>query len=338
MPQFYRLPDTMANWPWPRRVNPFYEEVSAESSKWLRSFKAFDEKGQIMLDKCNFGLLASLSYPNVDRDHLRVACDLMMLFFVIDEYTDAADTAGAQEIANLTIDGIVHPWRQAAPGEHVVGEITRQRRALKYATPTAQARFLEAWSSYALAVVEQTKDRQEDRARNMEEYLAVRRYTIGARPCFALAELRLDLPSELINHPLVEELAGCVIDLIILDNNLASYTLEYVTADMHNIIAVAMHEKELDLDGGAECLAREHAKRVDRFLSIWPEVSTLDFGSGAVNEDFRTYLDHLANWPRANDCWNFESGRYFGENGWRAKKERVVGLAPLKECVQLSQL
>ena len=42
------IPDTMVDWPWPREINPHYEEVSAKSTAWIYTFcnsiKSFDLK------------------------------------------------------------------------------------------------------------------------------------------------------------------------------------------------------------------------------------------------------------------------------------------------------
>ncbi len=42
----FRIPDTLTYWPWPRKINPHYEEVKAASDAWFRSFKAFGPKAQ----------------------------------------------------------------------------------------------------------------------------------------------------------------------------------------------------------------------------------------------------------------------------------------------------
>lgn len=49
------LPETMANWPWPRAINPHYEQIKAESNAWFYSFKAFTPKSLYAFDKCDFG-------------------------------------------------------------------------------------------------------------------------------------------------------------------------------------------------------------------------------------------------------------------------------------------
>lgn len=75
------IPDTLANWPWPRSLNPHYETVSAASLDWLWSFQIFPPKAQLAFKKCDYGkhhvkdagiisdtdfegLLAGMAYPN----------------------------------------------------------------------------------------------------------------------------------------------------------------------------------------------------------------------------------------------------------------------------------
>jgi len=51
----FRLPDPLAQWPWPRKLNPHYAEVKPVSEAWLRSFETLDDKSQRSFDRCNFG-------------------------------------------------------------------------------------------------------------------------------------------------------------------------------------------------------------------------------------------------------------------------------------------
>jgi Delta6-protoilludene synthase len=54
--------------------------------------------------------------------------------------------------------------------------------------------------------------------RSIQEYLEVRRDTIGAKPSFAILELDMDLPDEAVHHPVIEELSIVTIDMILLGN------------------------------------------------------------------------------------------------------------------------
>ena len=50
----FRLPDTVHNWPWPRRLNPHYLECKAESQSWCEAFNAFSPKAQTAFNRCDF--------------------------------------------------------------------------------------------------------------------------------------------------------------------------------------------------------------------------------------------------------------------------------------------
>ncbi|OCH85712.1 terpenoid synthase [Obba rivulosa] len=327
------LPPTMASWPLSRQINPYYEPVAEESAEWFRSFAAFSPDAQKAFDRCKFGLLAALSYPTLNREHYRAACDLMNLFFVFDEYTDTVDEVEARRLADISMDALRNPEKPRPAGECLIGEVTRQfwSHAIKNASPTSRRRFEAAWDRFTTSVVDQARDRTNacsGHIRTVEEQFAIRRYTIGAEPCYALAELPIDLPDDVWSNPVIDTLRKDITDIIFLDNDLASYNKEQAADDdLHNIITIAMHEKQLDLDGALSWLAAEHKTRVDRVLETWKQVEKLEF-SPDVNTAVAFYIDHLLNWPRANDCWNFESGRYFGRDGLRVQRERVVELLP----------
>ncbi|KAI0642461.1 terpenoid synthase [Trametes meyenii] len=324
----FRLPDTLADWPLPRRINVHYPEVSEESIVWIRSFNAFSPAAQQIFERGNFGKLAALLYPTFDRDQYRVACDCINIFFLYDDHTDALDAQGVSDFMNTAMDALLHPEKPRPIGESLVGEVTRDfwSRAITYATATARRRFIASWVDYAKAVVEQAKDRDEHRVRTIEEHFALRWGTAGVLPCFAIAELALDIPDDVHQHPLVQALRENVVDVIIFDNDIVSYKKELQAGDEnHNFITVVMRQQHVDLDRALMWLADQHRQRTERVLSLLPQLASLPY-SEEIKRDLAAYVDHIANWPRAHSCWNFESGRYFGDDGLRIQRERTVTL------------
>lgn len=63
-PKMFYLPDTMANWPWPRLISPHYEAVKIEAEAWFRSFKAVDPGTLKEFNKCDPGS----SYVTTSKD------------------------------------------------------------------------------------------------------------------------------------------------------------------------------------------------------------------------------------------------------------------------------
>ena len=61
------IPDTMSTWPWPRKINPLYEEVEAESIAWMESFKPYTPESQTAHNKGDVGRLAALVFGDLPR-------------------------------------------------------------------------------------------------------------------------------------------------------------------------------------------------------------------------------------------------------------------------------
>ena len=85
-----------------------------------------------------------------------------------------------------------------------------------------------------------------------------------------------------------------------------------------------MHHLGLDLDGAVEWAASYHRDAQKRFLDAMKLVPS--FGSAAVDVELETYINRIAFWVRANYCWSFEGGRYFGDRGVEYQTTRRVPL------------
>ncbi|KAI0292657.1 isoprenoid synthase domain-containing protein [Multifurca ochricompacta] len=180
MSNTFYIPDVLENWKWPRRINPHYLEVKAETAAWMKSFGAFSPKVQAARDLCDFctshyilfRLVSSLAYPFYDKARLRTACDLMAVFLLFDEYSDVANEDEVQEMVNITMDALRNPHTPRPEGEWIVGEVTRQfwELGIKTASPQSQKRFIETFGSYMKTAVQQAADRTNKNIPTIEEY------------------------------------------------------------------------------------------------------------------------------------------------------------------------
>ena len=89
------IPNVLARWPWPRRINPNYAVLKEEASTWITSFQAFGPKAQDAYNRCDIGkpcpscsvriliclidLLACLIYPVARKG--RVTADTLIKVF-----------------------------------------------------------------------------------------------------------------------------------------------------------------------------------------------------------------------------------------------------------------
>ena len=86
-----------------------------------------------------------------------------------------------------------------------------------------------------------------------------------------------------------------------------------------------MHQFNTDLEGAMKWVVDYHTEVETKFLD---GLKRLPSWGHDVDLQVQQYVYGLANWPRCNDCWNFESGRYFGSKGKEVQKTRLVPLYP----------
>jgi len=327
LPQFY-LPDPLAQWPWPRKLSEHYTKVKPESDEWLRSFQALDAKSQRSFDLCNFSLLGSLVYPLLDKDGVRLACDLMALFFIYDEFTDKVDGDGARLYAKMVMDAIRNPHKDRPQGEPKLGEIARQfwLRTIKVSSPAAQTRFITSFSEYVFAVIDEASDRAKGHIRGTEDYLKLTRLTAGGYPAFVAVEAGLNIPNEVMAHPALESLRSLAAESLVLTNDMYSFNIEQASGHGgHNIVTVVMNEKGVDLDGALAWLGEYHGEVLSKFQA---QSRTLPSWGPAIDTDVETFGERLGYWIRGIDCWSLETERYFGTKGPEIQKHRLVTLLP----------
>ncbi|KAI0650908.1 terpenoid synthase [Trametes meyenii] len=331
-PAYYlHLPDFMSNWPWPRKIHPLYEEVTAESSAWLKSFAPFTPESQFAFDMCDLGRLAALGYPEASREHLRIGVDLMNVFFVIDEYTDVESASAVREMVEVVIDATYHPEKPRPAGESILGEMTRQlaQRLVCASTSEATAHFLNSFSAYLRSVVCQAEERCEGVSRSIDSYIKIRRENSGGRPSFSPVELRLRIPDEVFYAPSVVELQSCILDMITTINDVLSYNREQATGnDDYNLLTVVMRELSINFDDAIVWVMDYHNAVAKKFIEGLNNLPS--FGSH-VDAQLQEYLQGIANWPRCVDSWSFESKRYFGEQGLEYQRTRLVPLLQRRE-------
>ncbi|KAK0716048.1 terpenoid synthase [Lasiosphaeris hirsuta] len=328
-----KLPDFLDYWPWQREINPYYEEVKAEANAWAHSFGFFDKKSQDAFDRCDFSKLAMLTYPYMNKAQARSACDLMVLFYVFDEYTDIKDEHGARKIADMVMDALRNPSKPRPAGELQIAELARQywARASAIASPMTRKHFIDTFQQFTDAVVEQAADRESDRVRTIAEFWALRDHTGGCLPSFNLIEFDLDFPDELYNHGQLEQLREIANRSVAACNDIYSYNIERARGHaLHNIVTVAMYEKDIDVGEVMVYLNDWHNSILADFLRIRDEVQVMarrEYGD-AVAKQVAFYVDGLARWIRGSDDWHFEGQRHFGEMGPQIRLAKEILVLP----------
>ncbi|KAJ6519123.1 terpenoid synthase [Mycena sanguinolenta] len=333
MPPKITLPDILANWPWPRALNPHYAACRIESQRWSSQFHVFSPKAQRAFDLCDPSLLASLAYPTVDHARCRVVCDLLYIFGMFDDCSDAMDAKTVQQWVDIIMDALRNPHLPRPSEEPIIGEIIRSfwSNATGVVSTTAQKHFLDEFEMYTKAVVDQARDRDQFVFRDVESYMVLRRNNLGAKPAFALLEMEMEMPQDVFEHSALAKLRQLSVDMICLANDLYSFNVEQSKGDDHNIVTLMILHEKLSVQEAIDRVSTIYDDLAAQFLAVFNSLPSFD--SAAVDSMVRHYVDGLGNWIRANDCWSFETWRYFRDDGLRIQKERSIDLLPRDKIV-----
>ncbi|EPT00598.1 hypothetical protein FOMPIDRAFT_1023716 [Fomitopsis schrenkii] len=321
------IPDLVSHCTIPVRCNRNWRLASVESKQWLFRGGDLTQKKRDAFHGLKAGYLTSMCYPLAGYPQLRVCCDFMNYLFHLDNLSDEMDDRGTLGTAIKVMDPLYHP--EASRPTTRVGKLTKDywRRLIQTGSPGAQQRFIETFDMFFQAITEQARDRANGLIPDLESYIAIRRDTSGCKPCWALIEYanNLDLPWEVMDHPIVRGLGEAANDLVTWSNDIFSYNVEQSKGDTHNMIIVVQKQQGLDLQSAVDFVGDLCKHSIDRFHFLR---ENLPSWGPEIDRDLAIYVDGLADWITGSLKWSFESERYFGKQGLEVKRTRVVTLLP----------
>ncbi|CAE6435561.1 unnamed protein product [Rhizoctonia solani] len=315
------------------KTNPHHREAEIESYQWFDSYGIHTGTKRQRFFGSGFGLMTAMCYPECNFARFRLTMDLVLWLFAFDDMTDggALDSVeGMRRAVDVTMKSLREPdspppkFKVAATVQHCY------KRMRQDGNPAMLRRFVDALDFYTQACFQQKVYRSTDTIPTIEEYIQLRRDTSAMKIGFAILEytLDLDLPDEVADHPLVTELALAGNDILTWANDIYSFPVEFARGDTHNLVCIAMHHNNLDLDGAIEFVNQLTRKRLDEYVEI--KANLPSFGSG-LDEQVARYLEGIEYCVQGFIDWTFMTPRYFGSEAAKVKETGVVNImAPIK--------
>ncbi|KAF7325813.1 Terpene-synth-C domain-containing protein [Mycena kentingensis (nom. inval.)] len=327
-PTKFVLPDLVSHCDFPIRHSRFKKRVETETKRWLfRGDNLQSPKIRARFHGLKCGTLSSMCYPAAGYPQLRVCNDFLTYLFHIDNLSDDMNNCGTRETADEVLNSLYHP--NSYRGTARVGKMTRDyyKRMILTAAPGTQQRFISTFDMFFQSITTQAEDRARGIMPDLQSYIELRRDTSGCKPSFALIEYanNLDIPDEVMEHPLLESLTEAANDLVTWSNDIFSYNVEQSKGDTHNMIPIVMHEQGLDLQSAVDFVGELCKQTIDRFAE--DRAALPSFGA-KIDRDVAIYVDGLANWIVGSLHWSFMTERYFAKSGAIVKQSRVVELLP----------
>jgi len=211
---------------------------------------------------------------------------------------------------------------------------------------TCVSRFINGFDVYMKSMIKEAEDRENKRVRTVDDYLQLRRETFAAQASISFLSFGLELPEEVLLHPVMQNLTLASMDILLIINvslefgRVCKLTDIFVFQDMHsypielsrgiafhNIITSIIHEYHLDVPAAMKWLEEFGRQRIATFLNGIKEIPSW---GPEIDSKVRKYINDMGYLVRGTDAWCYESERYWGGRGKEIRTTRMVTIWPEK--------
>ncbi|GJJ14034.1 hypothetical protein Clacol_008291 [Clathrus columnatus] len=335
-PGFF-IPDLWAHCPYPVLYQKNGDEVGATSEKWVQdSCRVITPLLRQTITRLGAPQLAAYCYNQCSDERFRLVCDFMITLFLLDDLSDDLATQDSEIFSDIVMNALHFPesYRptQSKGKEQPILELDCSKLTRDYwlrmstgTTPAVQARIVEDVEQYLIAVHLQAQYRDSGDIPSLEEYIEHRRMSSGCKPLFHIIEysLNIEIPEEVLTHPLMVTMKNCVNDFVAFSNDIFSYNVEQARGDEHNMITVMMKKYNLDLQSAVNRvgdLCIDAIKTYQKARADFPS-----FGP-TVDRDLESFFHGLQSWMSGSIEWSFVTPRYLGPNRHEIREHKWVTL------------
>ncbi|KAG2151672.1 terpene synthase [Suillus bovinus] len=275
------------------------------------------------------GYLASACYPDADAFRLKVCTDFLGWSFKMDDWLkiDRLDVNDAWGVRDCCMSAFRDPVNFQT--EQYSGKVCKSffSRFKEGGGPGRTERLIHGMDLWFISAAKEMDNRAKGHVHNVDSYIELRRDSSGCMACFAFIEFscQIDLPNEVVSHPVIMALEQAANDTVSWSNDILSYNREQSHRSTHNLVAVLMVDQGLDLQGAIDYCDRLCNVSLQRFkdnraiIPSWGE---------EVDKQVAIYVQGLQDWIAGSLQWSFESARYFGKDRHIVKRDRIVKLLP----------
>ncbi|KAJ8473020.1 hypothetical protein ONZ45_g16452 [Pleurotus djamor] len=296
------------------KKNPYQVQANIKSEAWLSSFKLYDDKKLKRFLGHRFDVYGGLAFPDTDPSHLETCINFFFWAFSLDDISDEGELQSMPEHHQAKVD-VTLSVLKAPPSAHVPGLPYAAmlhdlwRRLTATATPGACRRFARAAEGWCRSQVWQCANRATGEIPSVDDFIVMRRHTIGAGMVEAMVEyaLNIDLPDEVFKHPTIMAMSTATNDIMTWPNDLCSFNKEQADGDYQNLVYCVMVERRLKLQEAIDAVVEMLKERVQDYLRL--KRSLPSFGP-QVDKELVRYLAGLEHYVQGTVVWYY-SPRYF---------------------------
>jgi len=300
--------------PFPSAISPYAEKIHRHTLDWVQQLNLVtSEKAYKRLRASKFGRLAARAYPDAPLDRLEIVSDWNTWLFILDDQCDEWGLGKHPEQLAALHSRCLEILSGSMPNSEDVALVyalydirTRIQPLMSLSWLT---RFVQSAAEYFESTVWEAKNRFQGIWPDSPTYILMRPYTGGLYTDIDLIELTngIALPLQIRKHPRIQQLAVITNNVVCWSNDIISLQKEFNHQDMHNLVLVFHHHRQISLQSAIDQVARLIESQVRQFIIL--EKSLPSFGAD-IDRDIEKFIAVMRAWMRGNLDWSFESGRY----------------------------
>ena len=306
--------------PFPARLNPHAERARRHTIQWILEKRLLTgDSATSEYDALRLERLMAYFYPDATGSDLELAADFNAWFFIFDDQFDGR--LGMHPVAVEQLVGSLGRTMRAGSAPHPFDPPLVQSFQDIWLRATAgrpdhwRRRFREHWLAYMAAHRGEALNRNADRLPAPEQFLELRRHSIGVQPCLDFTERcgGYTLPDDLHGSQPLREMREITADVVIFVNDIVSLVKELAVGDVNNSVVVLREQKGCTLEEAVEFTATLANERTARFTALVASLPRT-LGERRVPADVRWHVDHyvegMAHLMAGNLAWSLATSRY----------------------------
>jgi len=301
--------------PFPAKVNKHAESLHRHTIEWVRQFNLIkDEAAYQKFCRSRFSDLAARVYPEAEWKALKLLSDWNVWLFILDDQLDEGNIGKQPEQLATVNARLIDILKGVGTANQIGGlgealEDIQQRIIQQQAEPFLINHFIRDVEQCLAASVWEAENRAKGVAPDVANYMEMRALTSAVTTIFnlILIALKIDLPSEVINHTDVQRLAIIANNIICCVNDIFSLEKEMKCGDVHNIVLALKQEHLCNLEGAIQYAIELHNQQVETLIKL--ETQLLSWGT-EIDYQLRRYVSSLHFWIRGSLDWHRLSERY----------------------------
>jgi hypothetical protein len=314
-------------YPFPSGINQHVHEAQEHITSWVTSYGLLNtEKALLRFNKARFAWLAARAFPDAALHELCIIADFNTWLFILDDQCDEAATGRKADYLKSMMAGLMDILlhnRQILP-EHgaplpaALSSIWDRMRAIS--SPAWRMRFIHSMEDYFTSCIWEAENREAGIVPTVAEYVQMRPFTGALLADIEAIEIieKIYLPRNVVEQPLLQRMIQACNNIVCWSNDLFSCTKESRQGDVHNLVLVLQHHRQISLQEAVNEAARMHNEEVAIFATL---EKLLPLKGDERDYELLRYVSVLRSWITGNFDWSVsDTGRY----GLEVKEKEVV--------------